>query len=95
MANAKPLRRRLISGYEAPGAVSRRIVNHCSCSWHTADYNIYFCSIQPTAKRRRGPKRDFPCVYCVRRLANNPGWACTEATGMTGPPLILMPRRSD
>lgn len=31
------------------------------------------------AKRKRGQVRDFPCTYCVRRMANDPSWACHEA----------------
>ncbi|KAK2607471.1 hypothetical protein N8I77_006140 [Diaporthe amygdali] len=31
------------------------------------------------AKRRRGNPRSVPCVLCVRRLANDPKWACHDA----------------
>lgn len=35
-----------------------------------------------TAKRRKGNSRALPCVYCARRLANDPQWKCHDALGM-------------
>lgn len=42
-----------------------------------------------TAKRRKGSSRALPCVYCARRLANDPKWKFHDAIGIE-PEIIFL-----